>query len=126
MADYYTNGRLKSWYNYKEGLRHDNFEEASFHCYYLMKGSFVMDQTDGKREYYYYTGDLEKITHYKDGKLDGEYIYYFDNGEVNVKGRFEAGQKSGEWTWFTNSGVVDMKGNFKNDKIGRASCRERV
>src|SRR5690554_1115174 len=78
-----------------------------------MKGSFVMDQPDGKWEYYYYTGDLEKITHYKDGKLDGEYIYYFDNGEVNVKGRFEAGQKSGEWTWFTNSGVVDMKGNFK-------------
>jgi len=115
IAEYYTNGRLKSWYNYKDGLRHGVFEEASVHGYYLMKGSFVENKPDGKWEYYYYTGDIEKITHYKAGSLDGNYIYYFDNGEVNVKGQFEAGQKTGEWTWYTNSGVIDMQGNFKND-----------
>ncbi|WP_165779192.1 toxin-antitoxin system YwqK family antitoxin [Brumimicrobium salinarum] len=115
MAEYYTNGNLKSWYNYKDGLRHGKFEEASVHGYYLLKGSFLENQPDGKWEYFYYTGDLEKVSHYAKGKLHGNYRYYYDNGELSVAGQYEYGKKTGEWTWYTNSGVVDMKGNFKED-----------
>ncbi|RFC55945.1 toxin-antitoxin system YwqK family antitoxin [Brumimicrobium aurantiacum] len=114
MATYFGNGRLESWYNYKDGIKHGEFEEASVRGYYLMKGAFKENKPEGKWEYYYYTGDLEKITHYKDGKLNGEYDYYYDNGQLNVEGQFEDGEKTGEWTWYTNSGVVDMQGKFKD------------
>ena len=114
MATYFGNGLLESWYNYKDGLRHGVFEEASVNGYYLMKGSFLENKPEGEWEYYYYTGDLEKITHYENGKLDGLYIYYFDNGEINVEGEFVEGEKTGEWSWYTNSGVIDMEGTFQN------------
>lgn len=114
MVDYYGNGLLKSWYNYKDGLKHGDFEEASVYGYYTLKGAFKNNKPEGKWEYYFISGDLEKVAHYKEGLLDGSYINYYDNEQIRVQGEYQAGMKVGKWTWFTNTGVVDMEGNFKN------------
>jgi len=116
MTTFYTTGTVKEWYNYKEGLKHGDFEELSVYGYPLLKGSFKNAEKDGEWEYSYYSGDKEKVSHYKNGVLNGHYNYYYDNGQVNVDGEYKNGKKQGEWTWYTNSGTLDMQGNFKNDE----------
>lgn len=114
LVSYYTTGRVKEWYNYKEGLKDGPFEEFSIYGYSTLKGNFKGGLKNGKWEYAYYTGDKEKVTNYKDGLLHGAYTFFYDNGTVYIDGRFENGEKQGEWTWFTNKGTKDMTGVFKN------------
>lgn len=115
IATYYTNGNLKEWYTYKDGLKDGPFEEASVYGYFLLKGSFKKNLPEGEWKYFYYTGDLEKTSVYKDGKLHGPYFYYYDNEQVNVEGQYENGLKTGTWTWYTKFGKIDMQGPFVND-----------
>lgn len=113
MVTYYTTGKVKEWYNYKDGLKEGPFEEYSIYGHSALKGEFRSGLKHGKWEFAYYTGDKEKISHYKDGLLHGAYQYFYDNGTVYIDGQFENGEKEGEWTWFTNKGTKDMKGIFK-------------
>jgi uncharacterized protein len=115
LAIHYSNGRLKEWYSYKDGLKHGPFEEASVYGYFLLKGSFKENKHDGEWRYFYYTGHLEKTSYYKDGVLDGPYFYYYDNEQVNVEGQYKNGKKTGVWTWYTKFGTVDMQGEFVDD-----------
>lgn len=115
LATYFTNGRLKEWYTYRNGLKDGPFEEASVHGYFLLKGSFKQNKPDGEWKYFYYTGHLEKISHYKEGVLDGPYFYYYDNEQVNVEGHYTKGKKTGVWTWYTKYGKLDMQGVFQDD-----------
>ena len=116
MATYHTNGTVKEWYNFKNGLKDGPFEEISVYGYVTLQGFFKEGDKDSTWTYTYYTGDLEKISNYKHGKLNGDYIYYYDNGQVNVTGLYSNGQKSGKWFWYTNKGTVDMEGEFQQDK----------
>jgi len=116
MTTFYTTGAVKEWYNYKDGLKHGDFEELSVYGYTTLKGSFKNGEKDGEWEYSYYKGQKEKVSHYKKGLLNGHYNYYYDNGKVNVDGEYKNGKKQGEWTWYTNEGKRDMQGQFKEDK----------
>jgi antitoxin component YwqK of YwqJK toxin-antitoxin module len=116
MVTYFTTGRVKEWYNYKDGLKNGPFEEFSIYGYIVLNGSFKEGDKDSTWNYYYYTGDLEKTTNYQNGQLEGPYKYYYDNGKVNVEGSYKAGQKAGLWTWYTNQGNKDMEGTFEADQ----------
>ena len=116
LVTYYTTGKVKEWYNYKEGLKNGLFEELSIYGYPTLTGGFKDGEKQGTWEYFYYTGDKEKISNYQDGVLEGDYQYFYDNGELNVEGKYKNGQKSGEWTWFTNKGTRDMQGSFQENE----------
>ena len=113
MADYYTTGNTKEYYQYRDGLKHGEFIEYSIYGYPTLKGNFKDGDKDGKWEFFYYTGDLEKISHYEGGVLNGNYQYFYDNGQVNVEGKYVNGLKEGKWTWYTNKGDRDMQGPFQ-------------
>jgi antitoxin component YwqK of YwqJK toxin-antitoxin module len=113
LTTYYTTGRVKEWYNYKNGLKNGKFEELSIYGYPTLLGSFKDGEKDGKWEFFYYRGAKEKESTYKEGVLHGPYKYFYDNSQVNVDGRYENGRKEGEWTWYTNKGTRDMQGPFK-------------
>jgi len=112
LVTYYTTGKVKEWYNYKDGLKNGDFEELSIYGYPTLKGEFHNGYKHGTWEFFYYTGDKEKISNYKDGVLEGDYEYYYDNGQLNVSGKYKNGEKNGEWTWYTNKGTRDMQGTF--------------
>ena len=115
LVTYYTTGRVKEWYNYKNGLKHGAFEEYSVYDHLTVKGFYKEGIKDSSWVFNYVTGDLEKTCFYSEGKLDGDYRYYYDNGQLNVAGQYKEGKKDGEWTWFTNKGTSDMQGSFEND-----------
>lgn len=116
-ATYYFNtGTVKEWYTYKNGLPDGDFVERSIYGYDLLTGSFKEGKKEGVWKYFYYTGDLEKISTYVNDKLEGKYEYYYDNGKLNVEGYYKNGLKEGEWTWYTKQGGRDMTGTFKEGK----------
>ncbi|MBL4862400.1 MAG: hypothetical protein JKY09_05215 [Crocinitomicaceae bacterium] len=116
LTTYYTTGRVKEWYNYKDGLKHGSFEEISTYGYTTLKGEFKNGEKHGTWAYYYYTGDKEKVSNYVEGVLNGDYKYFYDNGQLNVAGDYKNGAKEGEWMWYTNTGTRDMVGTFKEGK----------
>ncbi|MGV3631970.1 MAG: toxin-antitoxin system YwqK family antitoxin [Bacteroidota bacterium] len=113
---FYNTGTLKSYYNYKNGLPDGEFVERSIYGYDLLTGSFQEGKKQGEWKYYYYTGDLEKISHYENNQLNGKYEYYYDKNRLNVEGYFKDGEKNGVWTWYTNQGNRDMSGTFKEGR----------
>jgi len=115
FVTFYTTGRPKAWYHYKEGLKNGPFEEYSVHGYTTISGSFKEGLKDSMWSFWYYTGALEKTSVYSNGFLNGPYKYYYDNGKTNVEGQYLDGKKDGTWTWYTNKGTKDMEGPFKND-----------
>ena len=116
MTSFYTTGKVKEWYNYKEGRKHGEFEEISIYGYSTLNGFFKNGEKDGEWNYFYYTGDKEKISHYENGQLNGAYNYFYDTGKLNVEGEYKNGKKIGEWTWYTNKGDRDINGSFIEDK----------
>jgi antitoxin component YwqK of YwqJK toxin-antitoxin module len=115
MTTFYTTGKVKEWYNYKNGLKNGPFEELSIYGYLTLKGGFKDGEKDGTWEYFYYTGQPEKVTNYSNGQLNGGYKYFYDNGQLNVEGNYTKGKKDGSWAWYTNTGTRDQSGTFKND-----------
>lgn len=116
FTTFYTTGAPKEWYNYKNGLKNGDFEEYSIYGFRLIQGKFLEGEKDSTWNYWYYTGDLEKVSNYKAGKLHGAYKYYYDKNRLNVEGTYTNGKKSGTWTWYTNKGTKDMEGTFVNDQ----------
>jgi len=112
---FYPNGKVKEFYNYKDGLRDGIFEERSINGYLFLTGFFKQERKEGEWRCFYYTGDLEKISNYKNGLLDGAYSYYYDTKVLNVSGNYVAGKKEGKWFWYTNKGGKDMEGTFVNN-----------
>jgi len=115
MQVFYTTGTIQENYTYKNGLPNGPFQEKSIYGYDLLTGFFKDGEKDGEWKYYYYTGDLEKISNYKDGLLEGKYEYFYDSGQLNVKGKYKVNKKDSIWEWFTNKGTLDMKGDFLKD-----------
>ncbi|MFN5911877.1 MAG: toxin-antitoxin system YwqK family antitoxin [Bacteroidota bacterium] len=115
ITTYFSTGKVKEWYNYKNGLKNGPFEEFSIYGYTALKGFFREGDKDSTWSFYYYTGELEKTSTYRQGSLDGPYKYYYDNGKLNVEGNYTAGKKEGVWTWYTNQGIKDQEGTFKED-----------
>ena len=115
MTTFYTTGKVKEWYNYKNGLKNGLFEELSIYGYLTLKGEFKDGEKDGTWEYFYYTGQPEKVTNYSNGQLNGGYKYFYDNGQLNVDGNYTKGKKDGSWVWYTKTSTRDQSGTFKND-----------
>ena len=70
-------------------MKNGDFEELSVYGYLTLKGSFKNGDKDGEWQYFYYTGDKEKVSNYEDGVLNGPYNYFYDNGQVNVEGNYK-------------------------------------
>lgn len=115
MMTFFPNATLKTWYHYKDGLKHGKFEEHSIYGFKTLSGSFANGQKDGEWVFAYYSGKTDKISHYKNGKLDGSYQNFFHNGKISVEGSYQEGGKTGMWTWYLSNGNRDMQGTFKND-----------
>ncbi|TNE55809.1 MAG: hypothetical protein EP338_03275 [Bacteroidetes bacterium] len=116
MTVFFNTGTLKQWFQYQDGLPHGEFVERSIYGHDLLRGKYEKGLKTDKWEYFYYTGKIEKVANYVEGKLDGSYEYYYDNDQVNVSGYYRSGLKDGKWTWYTKKGDRDMEGGFKEGK----------
>ncbi len=88
MGTYYATGGVKEWYNFKDGLKHGDFEERSIYGYKTLTGSFENGEKNGEWTFYFYSGKIDKISNYKNGKLDGPYKNYYESGNIYTEGQY--------------------------------------
>lgn len=81
---YFENGKVKSEVNYEE------------------KGEKKI--REGKSTFWYDTGELKLVTHYKKNKLNGERVSYWKNGEIKRADLFKKGK-------FKKGKCFDINGN---------------
>ena len=89
---YWSNGKLWSKYNYKDG------------------------EKDGLYETYYDNGQLAYKANFKDGKLDGLEEYYDENGQLKLKTNYKDGERDGILEIYHENGQLKSKGNYKDGK----------
>ena len=71
MASFFNTGTVKEYYTYKNGLKDGAFEERTIYGFVAVTGKFKAGLKDSTWTFTYTTGEVEKISNYKDGLLNG-------------------------------------------------------
>jgi len=116
MFVFHPTGGIKTYYEYKDGIRHGLFYELTLSGRPLESGKYSNGKKDSTWTSVYYSGTPQKKCTYVEGVLNGEYTTYYENGQINSHGFYTNGLKSGEWEWFKPDGKPEMKGGFLADK----------
>ena len=87
--DVYSNGKLKSEVNYKDGKRDG-----------LYKGWYVNDQ-------------LSYEMNFNNGTIDGLYREWYENGQLKFYGQSKDGEEDGIWKYYDKNGKLDER-NYKD------------
>ena len=73
---------------------------VKFHCEY------VKDVKDGKETLFYPTGEVNRIRHWKSGKLHGEMTVFYQNGVPYIIGQYYYGKPIGTFLIYKQDGQV--------------------
>ena len=68
------------------------------------KCEYVEDFKDGEEILYYPTGEVNRIRHWKSGKLHGKVIVYYKNGAKYITGQYCYGKPVGNFCVFKSDG----------------------
>ena len=64
----------------------------------------------------YKNGQVEVLSHFKDGKLDGLEAFWHKNGQKEVERNWKNGKLDGLWTFWYENGQKENEVNYKDDK----------
>lgn len=65
---------------------------------------------------YYYNGEKQEETHYKDGIKDGLNTFWYQNGEKMFEGNYKEGLQNGTFTQWFDNGKVDYIAEYENGR----------
>lgn len=110
VRDYFMNGKLQYEANkiYVDTIDPRNDTTDGFARWYSKKGQLVHEafyvhgKKQGEHKYWYDTGVLKSISHFKDDLLDGDYVSYYDNGNYRTKIKYNLGAIEGKKGFYYN------------------------
>ncbi|CAM2812015.1 toxin-antitoxin system YwqK family antitoxin [Chryseobacterium flavum] len=144
--EFYDNGQIKNVVEWKKGKKegdavfyHDNGKisaQGTFKkdfkvkewSYYNKNGDLTSKEefTNGEKNiydnsftgtFYYPSGKIEEISHYKFAKLHGETKLFHEDGKsIKQIGYYENGLATGKWKTFYKSGKLERETELTNDK----------
>lgn len=103
---YYSNGRLKRTYAYKNGKPNGQsrgYYESGRVAFVV---NFVNGKADGPSTGLYESGMLKSEMHYKDGKANGRFRQYYESGKLRFETIYREGKVIAPWTEYTESGEL--------------------
>ena len=71
-------------------------------------------QREGKWEFWYKSGLINSVYHYKNGKRHGLCTVYYENGYKRFEGTFRNDKRVEMWYFWTQEGKVDVKIDYRN------------
>ena len=69
---------------------------------------------EGKWEFWFKTGLINSVYHYKNGDRHGLCTVYYDNGFKRFEGTFRNDKRVEMWYFWTDEGKVDVKIDYGN------------
>lgn len=97
---------FRDW-QYKRGLKEVSILDKAFE-----KESKSAVATTGEVKYFFPNGNLEKIEHYKTGKLHGEIKYLYPDGKLYGSGFYYEGALNKTFTWYNADGSIHKKTTY--------------
>lgn len=91
------------------GIRELNFLDE-----YFKKSGSSNQRKNGELKYFFPNGNIEKIEHYKRGKLQGDIEYYFPDGKLYGKGNYHKSKLDKIFTWYFRSGNIEQVTTYSN------------
>jgi antitoxin component YwqK of YwqJK toxin-antitoxin module len=115
VKKFYKNGKLQAEGKYVEKKMDSTWN------YYSKKGVLVRTEhyNEGVKDstwksYYIFSGNINEVTQYEDGKRHGVWKQYFDNGNLKLKTYYRRGKRHGNFKVFYPSGELRKEGDYKN------------
>ena len=71
----------------------------------------------GIAQTFYYNGQLENRTNFKDGKPDGLRERFYQNGQLRLRGNYKDGELDGLIETFHENGRVEIRQNYKDGEL---------
>lgn len=97
---------FRDW-QYQRGLK-----EVSFLDSFFLKESQTTITKNGEVKYYFPNGNVEKVEHYKNGKLHGEINYFFPDGKLYGKGFYHKGLLDKTFNWYYHDGAIEKRTTY--------------
>ena len=99
----------------KEGV----YQRFSPNGQLIEEAHYTNDTLDGERKYFFPSGSVESIEHYRQGQYHGKYQKFYVNGQLNVEQEFVDGAMQGISVRYYPNGVVKEKVTIRdNDENG--------
>lgn len=117
-SSYYKNGLKRSEGEYVNGK-----QVGFWNCWYengspLNEGNYGDDGLEiGEWKFYYPSGKLQQIDHFKLGRHNGEFIDYHENGNIKRKGNNLKDTLNGRDQAFWANGFLSADRTYKNGSI---------
>ena len=96
---------FRDW-QYQRGLKESLFLDSFFHK------EFPDINRKGEVKYYFPNGKLEKVEHYKKGKLHGQIEYFYPDGKIYGKGSYYKGLLDKPFNWYYNDGAIENRTTY--------------
>lgn len=96
---------FRDW-QYQRGLKEVVFLDSFFH-----KESPDINRK-GEVKYYFPNGNIEKIEHYRKGKLHGQIEYFFPDGKLYGKGFYYKGLLDRTFKWYYHDGAIERRTTY--------------
>jgi antitoxin component YwqK of YwqJK toxin-antitoxin module len=97
---------LRDW-QYQRGIK-----EIAFLDSFFQKEPQPTITKKGEVKYYFSNGNMEKVEHYKNGKLHGEIKYFFPDGKLYGKGFYHKGLLDKTFNWYYHDGAIENRTTY--------------
>lgn len=77
--------------------------------------SFTYGVMNGHAIYYFQTGEVKEIAHFKDGMKNGLVQRFNEKGDLVMEANYYEGMKSGVWKIWDDNGCLRMKIRYSDD-----------
>jgi antitoxin component YwqK of YwqJK toxin-antitoxin module len=105
-AQYRQADGFRDW-QYQSGLKDVSFLDTFFD-----KKSKTITKRNGEVKHYFSNGNVEKIEHYKKGKLHGQIEYFFPDGKLYGKGFYYKGLLHKTSNWYYKDGAIEKRTTY--------------
>lgn len=118
ISEYYDNGNLESYAQYKDGLEDGDFIEKYPNGKTRLEGAYDKGSKSGIWKQYTLNGELlVSEIGYKNNVEHGIEKVYFRNGTIEREGQNENGLKVGVWKYYNGEGKLHKTETYKNGNL---------
>ncbi|MGE0636436.1 MAG: toxin-antitoxin system YwqK family antitoxin [Bacteroidia bacterium] len=113
---YYSNGNLKSEYNFTDSLLNGPFKTFSENGNPLKEGAYLNGMENGLFKYYDINGLLTIEGYLKNGKKEGKWTTWYDDVQKKEEMEYKDDALHGTWThWFIDGNLMREE-TYENGK----------
>jgi hypothetical protein len=114
---YYPNGNVMRECEIDEkGLCHGKFWEYRKDGTLISEVKCVNDKKEGKKIYYYPSGEISCISIYKNDILIDSIVEFYESGKVKAIAKITNGKVTGKCREFHENGIISAESNLINEK----------